>query len=454
MKLYGYQQKIFDYIKQFNSFALFMEMGTGKTPVAIELIKLRRVKTLIVCPLTIIKSVWIKELYKWAPDIPVINSRDSFTHNITPCSCYVYVINYEMARKYPPEFFKNFGMIILDESHKIKSVKSKISRFLRSVAKLFQYRLILTGTPASNTVLEFWPQMNFVEPSILNPVVKHIPLFGPKKVVNPFNDTGYYQWRGRNFQTYGFGNFMWSINKIKKEEVMDEIRQRAIFLSKEDCLDLPGETTQEYNFTMDNKTKGIYNQLKNDFIAQYGNKVVLASNKLAEIMKLRQITSGFFIDDKKEKVVFSDQKFKVLEEVLEDIGDKQVIIWCQFHHEINTIFEKLRHSACKLYGEMNDCGKELSIHSFQEGTKQYLIAHPQSGSLGLDFTNCNYDIFFSQSYSLLEYDQATSRTCRNGQKSKVTHIHINALDSIDQVIYKAVLKKQKVSDALLEMLHF
>ena len=446
MKLYDYQQKIFDYVKGFNSFALFMKMGTGKTPVTIMLMKFWRVRTLVICRRNLIKKVWLAHLAEWAPDFRAVNGR-TFKDNGLPNQFDVFVINYEMVRKLPPDFFRQFGLCILDESHKIKSVKSKISRFLRSCAWLFRHRLVLTGTPSDKSMLEYWPQMNFVEPKVLNPDIR----VGE----NPFAEKHYYRFRGQHFYNYGYGGYLWNINKKEKAEVIESIRERAIFMAKEDCLDLPGETVEEYTFELDKKSKEIYDGLEENFIHKYGGHTVLASNKLAEIMKLRQITSGFFVDDQKKKIVFSDQKLKVLEEVLEDIGPKEpVIIWCQFHHEIESLSRFFGNDSRCLYGRMTEKEQDISIDTFQNGGCKYLLAHPQSGGEGLDFTNACYDVYYASSYSLLEYEQASSRTYRNGQKKKVTHIHIYADGTIGEVIFKAIMKKQKVEDAVLEMLNF
>lgn len=439
MKLYKYQQKVFDYIKQFPHFALFMEMGTGKTPIAIELIKLRKVRTLVICPLSILESVWLEELSKWAGVLSSVNGRKAGLKEGD-----VFVINYEMVRKLHPDFFRGFGMCILDEGHKIKSVKSKISRFLRSISSLFTYRLELTGTPAPNNILEFWPQMNWINPKILNQDVNE----------NPNADKWFYRWRGYNFHSYGYGGYLWEINKDSKEYVMERICRRAIFMAKEDCLDLPEQVTEEYTFDLDKESRRIYDELEENFICNWKDSIVLAQNKLVEIMKFRQITSGFFVDDTGKTVEFSNQKFKILEEVLDNIGNHQVIIWCQFHKEIEKIYSMYPNCSVCLYGKMNEDEKNAAIKSFQNDKVKYLIAHPKSGGLGLNFTNCNYNVFFSQSYSLEEYDQATSRTHRSGQVNKVTYIHINAKDSIDRVIYKALLKKQKISEAMLDMIRF
>lgn len=410
-----------------------MDCGTGKTPVAIEWMKSKangmNMKFMVVCPVSIIESVWEKELKKWWPEAGVFNLRKGFDccGDGTRYST-VYLINYESYRKYKGI---NCRGIILDESQKIKDPRTKISRLLRSIKNNFRCRLILTGSPAPNNILEYWPQINFVDESVL--------------------DKNFYAFRNKYF--VNACRFIWWCPKSNIPKIMSKIKQKSVFLSKDECLDLPDETTVEKVFDLDRESKKIYKNLIDNYVAMYSMQTVIAQSELVEIMKLRQITSGFFIDDTGSIVKFSDSKLKVLEETLSEIGNKQTIIWCQFRIEIKQITKHIGEDKCSiLQGGMSDKERNGSISNFRNNRNQYLLAHPRSGSLGLDFHNASYSIFYSMSYSLEEEYQAKSRIRRKGQMEKQTYIYLMARDTIDQVIFRAVKKKENVSEKLLAML--
>ena len=98
------------------------------------------------------------------------------------------------------------------------------------------------------------------------------------------------------------------------------------------------------------------------------------------------------------------------------------------------------------------CTKNENIKAFQEGKTRFLIAHPKSGGMGLTFTNCSYMIWFSISYSQEEHSQANDRIYRIGQKNNCTYIYFLAKDTIDEIIYEALQKKQNLAMKCLEML--
>lgn len=450
MRLRSYQVEILNKALGYSGYALFMKMRTGKTPIAIAMIRRRKAKTLVVAPLPILDDVWMREIKRWGGGgLFAVNGRrelvSTFNYESGPC---VYIINYEALKKIPYEELKKFDMIVLDESHKIKGVKSKISKHLRSIAHLFKYRLILTGTPAPNTILEYWPQINFLHPYVLNPEVKH-------DQRNPHADKYFYRFRGRHFYSYGYGGYQWTISKEESKEVMKRIKKCSVFMSKEDCLDLPPTDYAERFFELDVKARKVYTKLEKDFVVRYKGSVCLAQNELVEIMKLRQITSGFFIGENGLSTHISDSKLRMLEEILDEIGNEQVVIWTQFDYEVDVIQQlitNLGKTYSTLQGGISDVKRTHETETFKSGKSNYLIAHPKTASLGLDFSIASYDIFYSQSYSLLEWEQASSRLDCDKSNRKVTHINILAKGTIDETIYKALLKKEQVSTALLTML--
>ncbi|MBI4397480.1 MAG: DEAD/DEAH box helicase [Elusimicrobia bacterium] len=431
--LFEHQYKAFYAATQFDGYALFMETGTGKTLTAIEAIKHRRVKTLIVCPLSTIESVWMEELAKWAPGLKAVNLwRALKSGGVQPGKADVFVINFESFRKIPEDFFDEIGFLVVDESSRMKDHRSQITKAFLAAARVVPKRLILSGTPAPNSCLEYWAQMCFVNPDILG--------------------ENFYVYRNTYFYPVGYGGFQYNCTAQNRERIMERVRRQACFFSKEDCLDLPEQVFEKRAYLMEPEQRKIYNTMLKLNIAELKDKTVLGSNELAKLMKLRQITSGFAITEDGSEADVSDGKLRLLMEVLEEIGPKQVITWCQFHWEIRKIKELLGDKAATIYGEVSQGEKEQAIRDFKEGKVQYLIAHPKSAGHGLTFVNCSYAVYFSLSYSLEEEKQSQDRIHRIGQKHKTTYLTLLAEDSIDEVIHRALRKKQDIAEAMLEML--
>lgn len=440
-KLFAHQKQALLVANLFDAYALFMETGTGKTLVAIRMIQLRKVPTLIVCPLTVIESVWMEEFKKWAPELKVLNLWRTLktlnSHNLSALAEKdVFVINFESFKKMikPEEMCK---FLIVDESSKMKAPKTQITKALVSLKDKIPYRLIMSGLPAPNDLLEYWAQMALINDRLLG--------------------DNYYRYRNIFFKSGGYGGFQYYPKRDSKESIMSKVAEQAFFIKKKDCLDLPDRIFETRLIELDNIQQQVYDTMVKQNIVEFKEHTTLAMNELAKIMKLRQITAGFTITTDDFPVKVSDNKLNVLMDFINDElpQEQQTIIWCQFHWEVDTIYEilnKKKLGAGKLYGNMPQEDKNENIKRFQSGSIRFLVAHPKSGGMGLTFTNCSYMIWFSISYSQEEHSQANDRIYRIGQHNKCTYIYLLAKDTIDEVIYKALQKKQNLAMKCLEML--
>ena len=438
-KLYDHQKRALKVTSLFDAYALFMETGTGKTLVAIRMIQLRKVPTLIVCPLSVIESVWMNELEKWAPELRKINLWEAIkklnSHNLSSIlDKDVYIINFESFKKMvEPE--KMFEFLIIDESSKMKAPKTQITKKLVSLRDKIPYRIIMSGLPAPNDLLEYWAQMALINDRLLG--------------------DNYFRYRNIFFKSAGYGGFMYVPKRGSKETIMSKVAEQSFFVKKKDCLDLPERVFETRLIELDKIQREVYDTMVKQNIVEFKDNTTLASNELAKIMKLRQITSGFTITTENFPVKVSDNKLKILKGFITDElpNDEQLIIWAQFHWEIDALSELLgEDKSRKLYGLLKQEEKNQNIKDFQDGKVRFLIAHPKSGGMGLTFVNCSYMVWFSLSYSQEEHSQANDRIYRIGQKNNCTYIYILAKDTIDEVIYKALKRKQNLAEACLEML--
>lgn len=427
VKLYEHQKKAVEFaLKNKGNACLFLDCGLGKTLTALKIFEeLKASSMLVVCPLSLISAAWIEDIEKFT-DFTFCNLRKENK------PAQIYLINYESydKKKVPTD------MIVLDESSKIKGYKSQITKTLIKDSKLYKHHLVMTGTPAPNTPLEYWPQITFVNKHIL-----------PESFY-AFRNRFFHLKRGNQVAPYVHPTqlgqmfrqgFSYQMNPEREKQFLRDIQSVSFMAKKKDCLDLPEQTFQKRDVYLSASQAKVYKDMKRDMIAEIDGKFFTANQALTKLMRLRQVTSGFLMSPEGEATDLADNsKMKVLLDTLEEVGNKQVMIFCQFHKEIQVIRSKLNNSAT-LYGLTKD--RNDSINGFKEGRYQYLIGHPRSMAHGLSFTNCDTMIFYSNDYSFEMREQAINRIHRATTTLKCTYIDLITKDTIDEDVLDVLNRK-------------
>ena len=149
------QHKCIEKLSKVKVGALFMEPGTGKTRIAIELIRSCNPDYVLWVTPFQTKANLLKELDKWSFSCDIIGIET------IQCSDRIYL---DVVKKIESS---NRSFIIMDESLKIKNIEAKRTKRLIELSKISSYRLILNGTPLSKNLLDLWSQMEFLSPKIL-----------------------------------------------------------------------------------------------------------------------------------------------------------------------------------------------------------------------------------------------------------------------------------------------
>ncbi|RKY10341.1 MAG: hypothetical protein DRP56_01275 [Planctomycetota bacterium] len=466
MQLYKHQQDAVERATDGN-LALFHECGTGKTLTALRIIEYWKEKgdryntanrrnatspsfsALVVCPLSIIEPAWMADAKKFSPSLTVVSlwakARKKRLAALAS-DADVYVVNFETFRGMFEEIqAKGFGVLIVDESSKMKSHSSQTTRALLALAGvssrgkgkkfpiggIIPHRYVLSGTPAPNDRGEYWAQMNFIAPNTV------------------FSDN-FFAFRSRYFVAKPLGRTginLWSFTKdpLLATEFSEKMAPCCDVVSKADAVDLPQQIHEIRSVELSKPERTAYETFRRQLALRFANEDILASSALVEVMKARQLTSGFCYGANGTHRV-GKSKLTELLALLQEIGNRPVIIWCSFRHEIQSLLDALPHSAALWSG--TDDRNEV-IGGFQNGTYQYLIANPQSAAHGLTFVNCSYAVYFSLTYSYELAKQSQDRIHRIGQQNKCTYYYLIAKDTIDEVVYAAVREKKKLSEAVL-----
>lgn len=430
--------------------------GLGKTRATLEIYKrLRskaRVKLIVFCPISLIKSAWLTDIHKFT-GFSAQSLRDKKIEDAD-----IYVVNYEwlynsknrMALQNKILSDEYLWMCALDESSKIKNFKAQITSFLLDLRNRFQYRLCLSATPAPNNASEYWPQIQFLG-DIFSPGTK-------KSYFYAFQNRFFHLERAgqrvtgrvspRDRSEYFKKGFKYTMTSERREEFYRLLEPYLHVAKKEKCLDLPETIDQIREIEIKGEQKRVYKELERSLVSKFRGQYVVAKVFLTKLIKLRQVVSGFFVDSEGELVELSENpKLGELKDTLEELGKRQAIIWCNFHKEIADVKALLGESAVTLYSQTKN--KQESIDKFADGQVQYLIAHPKSAGHGLTFVNADTQIFYSLDYSWEAYFQARGRTHRIGQKKKCLYIHLLTNTKVDKAIFK-ILKTKGAAQELID----
>lgn len=464
IKLFQHQKDGIEFaLKNNGRCALFYEAGLGKTLTAIKLFEALRItdpklRMLVVCPIRLIDDAWGEDIGKFTPHLSYKNlrklkKRDTMREDILIC-------NYEWlkSRHQKPDFQRMMGtdewLIVLDESQAMKNHRSKTTKCLLSIAYRFKHRVVMSGTPAPNDESEYWSQVAFITTEIFH------------KNFYAFRNTFFHLQRGNTIMPSGpcskgamaemmRQGFKYALTDDNRNKIIERLERVCHFRQKDDCLDLPDMLDRTIHIDMDADQRRHYNQMKYYSITQIreAGESIVARIALTKLMKLRQITSGFSIDEMGDvQELDKNPKLDMLMEILDEIGDKQVIIWCNFRHEIQTLMRVLGDRARSLYGGVDEEYKSDAVAGFKSGSFQYLVAHPQSAGVGLTFVNCHNQIFYSLSYSFEDYEQCRARTHRAGQKNPCMYYHLICNNSIDETIMNALKTKQSADQLVKDLL--
>lgn len=423
--LYGYQKEVVNKALNEDGYGLFLDTGCGKSVCGLEIAK-HLGKTLVLCPLSVIETAWIDDCHKFYPELKIINCHgNSKQERIIRLhtNADVYVMNYESFKILKNEILNsNFECMIVDESSVMKNMKAQITNDILSMIDTIPRRYVLSGTPNPNSNLELFPQMKFVLPD----------LFG----------ASFYGWQATYFSQDRSDPHRWYQTTENKDKLFNRLSEGCIFLKKEDCVDLPPKVFEIKRFTLNKQQNKYYS----DMIQNIQDNINEWSKFefTAKLMKLREIVSGFVINKDSSIVDFDTNKDIVLEETLNEIGNKPVIIWCQFQHEIYKLAK--RYNGIALTSKEKN--RDDIIRQFKEGKIKRLFTHPKLLGKGLTFINCTYNIYYSLSFSYEEFKQSQERIHRIGQNNKCTYIVLQGRNTIDDKIYKCLKCKENVVDEL------
>ena len=438
--LKAYQNRAIDFMVQKKSCALFLDMGLGKTVIALtaisDMLESGDVdKVLIVAPIRVANSVWRQEAKKWEHTehlrISVCTGKPADRRSGFNRDADIYIINPENLKWMITEFGWKWKHVVIDESSMFKSHKTqrfKIFRHLKTKG-FIKSCVLLTGTPRPNGLQDIWSQMFLVD--------------GGERLGKTW--TGFMaEYFAVNYPVMYFN----TPRADSEDKIYNLISDVCMRLSAEEYIQLPDKTTTTEIVEMPNAAKDLYQEIKESFITTVNDVPIQAPENLSKMNKLLQLCNGFLYDETGKAHQIHLEKVKRIKEILEVYPEEHFLIVYQYKHDLVVLKEHIPGVV--------KCVDNDEIEAWNAGEIQYMAISPKSLSHGVNLQFGGHNIIWmGLTWSLEHYEQLNSRLHRQGQEHPVNVIHV-ITDYLDKQILKALSRKhtgqQKFFDFLKNLM--
>lgn len=412
--------------------AMFMDMGTGKTRCAIELVARRqqRISRVIwFCPVGL-KLTIAAEIEKHTNGESVYIFDGDTSPDDLPAAFW-YVVGIESMSSSDRVVLAVHGLVdadtfvIVDESSYIKGHASKRSMRIADLSGPARYRLLLTGTPITQGIVDLYAQMRFLSPEILG--------------------YGSFYAFARHHLEYSEKYPGLITRTIHLDTLTERLSPFIYQVTKEECMDLPEKLYDRVYFGLSQEQIDAYRQAKDEILN--GILEEIPDYIIFQLFTaLQQIVSGFWNRKSEEFIRFEHHRIETMQTVISGIPDNEkVIIWCKYVESVNQIAAAL--PGCALYyGDLSEKQRAEQLQRFR-GPARFLVATQATGGHGLTLNEAHYHIFYENEFKYSHRIQAEDRSHRIGQTEHVTYIDIVSNSGIDRRIQDALSKKQDVVKA-------
>lgn len=457
-----HQIKGIKYCSDKNYFALFYEQRVGKTLTVINGLRAhyykadKVLKTVVFCPLGTIFS-WENEfldntfiskkeiLVPEGTGVKRLKQLDNFSGSIIILN--IDSISIDAIWKYI--ILWGVEALIIDESQRFKNPKAKRTKKMIALSDQPQCKnkYLLSGTPITKDAMDLWSQFRIMNKRILG--------------------ENYFAFRAKYFYDANAGMPRhlyfpnWKPRKELEQELNDIVHKYSQRILLRDVFDVKETAPQKLYSPLGGEQGRIYKELRDDFVSYLDDDVCVADMAIVKGLRLQQLITGIFVNDKKEVILLKDSpREKILKELLEDLPrEGQKVIWSTFkptYKVIGGICEKLKLKYMFVTGNESGRQKKEAEDAFNAGKINILICNQAAGGLGMTFVGapCDYsihNIYYSRDFNY-EHDEQSNSRCYSGNQDKfVSRIDIIAKGTIDEHMLESLKTKENTSKAILNL---
>jgi SNF2 family DNA or RNA helicase len=439
-KLHGYQRDAVSHIMQTKRCGLFLDMGLGKTATTLTAInrliyeEVEIDSALIIAPKRVARNVWTDEVAKWSHlsrlTISVVAGTERQRTAALQKKADIYTIGRDsvawLCAKYGGAGLP-FDMLVLDESSSFKNHKSVRFKALRAASASVARIVLLTGTPAPNSLLDLWGQIYLIDR-------------GERlgRTITDFRDV-YFKLK--------YNGFDYELKKEGEDVIHSKLKDICISMKAADYLDLPERINNYIEVDLGADLTHKYKKFEREQILEIveSGGEVTAANAAALSNKLLQFANGFMYDSEHEAHDIHDMKLEALDEIVEQANGKPILLAWTYRHDADRIMERFKALKPRRLDTPED------IRAWNAGEIKLLIMHPASGGHGLNLqAGGSLVVWYGQTWSLELYQQFNARLDRQGQKTAVIVHHLVSKGTLDGDVVAALSRKDKTQSFLMD----
>ena len=445
---HAYQRHCINKILEVKKLGLFLDMGLGKTAIALSAVRELKYnrfavrKVLVIAPKKVAEGTWSREKDKWDHTkllrvSRVLGSRSKRIKALNiPAD--LYIINRENV-VWLVDYYRNawpFDMVIADESSSFKSPSAKRFKALASVSSHIERLVELTGTPSPNGLSDLWSQVFLLD--------------GGERL-----GKRYTQFRERYFQPDKRGHdgmiYAYAAKPGAEQSILDKISDICVSMKAEDYLQLPNLTYHEIPVELDTKAAKAYFDLERKMILELpeDEDVISVTSAAALSNKLLQLANGAVYDEERQIHEIHQCKIEAFMELIESLQGKPALVFYNYQHDRERIHKALAGTGLQIR-ELKAAQDE---DDWNAGRIDILLAHPASSAYGLNLQQGgNHVIWFGLTWNYELYTQANKRLHRQGQREKVIIHHLVCGGTRDEDVMQALQRKGDTQNWVMESL--
>lgn len=437
---------------------LLLPPGAGKTSITLAvrqaLASVHRTKgMLLIVPIRPLSLVWPKQIALWDDfrDTRYVALRGTPAQRIALLEkgdADIYAINPELTEwlcdwlRVTPVKKWPFDMLVIDESTKFKNPSSKRFKAIKPLLPKFKTRIILTGTPAPNGLLDLWSQVYTLD-------------FGQRlgRFITHYQRT-YFDDVAPRYADYS----EWQPKMGAQQIIQKRVEDICMSLDMSKHIEMPPITFNSIAVTLPKEARAVYDSMERSYVAMMNDATVSAMQASSVRIKLRQITGGTVYGDH-GVVATHTAKIDALLDLVDELSGDPLIVAVGFLHEVDAIRAALgkdkRTGAVVPYlgGGVSDKEADRTVEEWNAGRIPVLLAHPTSIATGLNLQAGGCTVcWFTLTDNREEYDQLNARVYRQGQTRPVVIHHIIADNTVDADVCTGLASKDRLQTSLLKAL--
>tara|TARA_B100000214_G_scaffold334207_1_gene276775 strand:+ start:2317 stop:3675 length:1359 start_codon:yes stop_codon:yes gene_type:complete len=435
---YDHQKKTTDFIVANPKCMITSDPGTGKTRAVLDAHVAIGGRTLVLAPLSILEAAWGEDIKKFQPNI---NYGVAYAKNrekiFKQTDLDMVITNFEAVNflRKNTRYCKQFDTIVIDEFTAFKNRTAKRSKNIKDIIHHFTNRIVMSGTPNSNTILDIW------HPALL---VDDGERLGAR----------FFQFRSQvcTPRFNGFAN-EWIDKPDAEDAVAIRLRDITIRYALSECMDLPDNITRTINTNLSKQIQQKYNLLANDSVLYTKTGTVNAVHAGARVKKLLQLVTGAVYDEDKLVQFVHQERYDIVMTLVDQRA--HCLVAFNWRHERDALVELAEKQGVTyevIDGTVKAEKRKDIVARFQAGQIKMLLCHPQSASHGLTLTKATTVIWCSPTYNAEHFQQFNQRIHRSGQTQKTETILIQARNTWEPEVYKKLNTKLGRMENLLHIL--